>query len=247
MSLPTEDISILFENEDLMVINKPTGVLVHTDGRGDEPTIVDWFLSRVPHAREVGEPGFSPDGTPLLRSGVVHRLDKDTSGVLVLAKTGDAFIDLKAQFHDHVVRKEYRAFVYGTMKEKWGTINRSIGRSSQNFKLRSAQRGAKGTLREALTNWELIGQGDKHAYLKVFPKTGRTHQIRVHLKAIGRPIVGDTLYAPESLQNGDSLGFTRLALHAYALTLTVGGEGEKTFLAPLPLDFELASTALATT
>lgn len=237
---------VIYEDEHVLVVNKPAGMVVHADGRSEGRTVVDWFLARVPTARGVGEPGFAQDGTPLERSGVVHRLDRETSGVLILAKTEEAFVHLKRQFHDHLVRKEYRAVVYGTMKEKWGTVDRPIGRSVRDFRLRSAQRGARGTLREAVTDWELIGQSGTHAYLKILPRTGRTHQIRVHLKAIGRPIVGDELYAPEELRKGDNLGFTRLALHAYTLKLVLPSGEEKTFIAPFPLDFEEASTAIAT-
>jgi 23S rRNA pseudouridine1911/1915/1917 synthase len=220
--------------------------MVHADGRSAEPTVVDWFLSRVPTARGVGEPGRAQDGTPLERSGVVHRLDRDTSGLLVLTKTEAAFQHVKAQFHDRLVKKEYRAFVYGTMKEKWGTIDRAIGRNGKDFRLRSAERGARGVLRPAVTDWELIGQSTTHAYLKIFPKTGRTHQIRVHLKSIGRPIVHDPLYAKEPDRRGGDLEFTRLALHSYALTLVLPSGEERMFLAPMPLDFEIASTAIAT-
>ena len=237
---------ILFEDDDIMVVNKPAGIMVHSDGRTDEETVATWFVSRVPEAHGVGEAGFAQDGTPLERSGVVHRLDRDTSGALVLAKTAKAFAHLKEQFHDRLIKKEYRAFVYGTMKEKWGTINRPIGRSTKDFRLRSAQRGARGTLREAITDWELIGQSESHAYVKLMPKTGRTHQLRVHMKAIGRPIVQDPLYATSPQRSGDNLGFTRLALHAYRLTLIIPSGEEMHFLAPLPLDFEVASTTIAT-
>lgn len=238
---------ILFEDDSMMVINKPSGMMVHADGRTEEGTVVDWFLSRAPKARGIGEPGYAQDGTPLERSGVVHRLDRETSGVLVLAKTQDAFMSLKEQFHEHHIKKEYRTFVYGTMKEKWGTVERPIGRSTKDFRLRSAQRGARGTLREAVTDWELIGQTSTHAYLKITPKTGRTHQIRVHLKAIGKPIVQDELYAPEELRKGNNLGFGRLALHAYRLKLVTPSGEERTFIAPLPPDFEAAETTIAIT
>jgi len=242
----TQEPVVLYEDDMVMVINKPSGMLVHSDGRSDEKTVVDWFLARAPEARGIGEPGNAQDGTPLERSGVVHRLDKDTSGVLILAKTHDAFIHLKAQFHDRLVKKEYRAIVYGVMKEKWATINRPIGRSSKDFRLRSAERGAKGMLRDAVTEWELIGQSTTHAYLSVKPRTGRTHQIRVHLKSIGHPIVEDVLYASDVYRQKESLGFARLALHAYSLSLILPNGEEKTFLAPLPLDFEVATTAIAT-
>lgn len=239
-------ITIIFENEDLVVINKPSGILVHNDGHNDTPTVVDWFLKRVPEAQDVGEYGRAQDGTLLERSGVVHRLDADTSGVMIFAKTQDSFESLKEQFHDRLAKKEYRAFVYGTMKEKWGTIDRPIGRSTKNFKLKSAQRGAKGTLRDAVTDWELIGQNDTYAYLKLFPKTGRTHQIRVHLKAIGRPVVGDRLYAPQNLLETESLGFDRLALHAYKLNIVLPTGESREFISPVPESFERAEVSLAT-
>ena len=242
----SEEIRVLYEDETIVVIDKPSGIMVHADGRSEEEAVVDWHLRRTPEARGVGEPGKSVEGKPLERSGVVHRLDRETSGVLILAKTQDAFVHLKEQFHDRLVKKEYRAVVYGTMKEKWGTVSRAIGRSTKDFRLRSAERGARGLLREAVTDWELIGQSDSHAYLKVFPKTGRTHQIRVHLKSISRPIVGDVLYATDVLLKSDALGFTRLALHAYAITLIIPGGEERTFMASLPQEFEEATTAIAT-
>lgn len=240
------NIDVLYEDSDVAVINKPAGMLVHEDGESDAPTVVTWFLERTPEAVDVGEPGVGKDGTPLQRSGVVHRLDRETSGVMVLAKHQDAFVHLKSAFKDRRAQKEYRVFVYGAMKEKWGTIDRKIGRSAKDFRKRSAERGARGTLRRALTTWELIGQNTEYAYIKVFPKTGRTHQIRVHLKAIGRPVVGDRLYAPANLLEKDNLGFDRLALHAYALTIMLPSGEQKKCIAPLPPAFEAAETSIAT-
>lgn len=237
METRAKEIEILYQDGDVMVINKPAGILVHGDGRNVESTVVDWFLSRVPEAKGVGEPGRAQDGTPLERSGVVHRLDKDTSGVLILAKTHEAFAHLKEQFHDRYAKKEYHAFVYGTMKDRWGTVSRAIGRSARDFRLRSAERGARGTLRPAVTDWECLAQSGTHAYLKVTPKTGRTHQIRVHMKSIGHPIVQDELYAPADFLKKDTLGFDRLALHAYALTLTLPNGQIGTYTAPFPQDF----------
>lgn len=235
---------IIFENADIVVINKPVGLLVHEDGSNDVPTVVDWFLAHTPEARGVGESQTTNGGEPMERSGVVHRLDVDTSGVMVLAKTQDAYTDLKKQFHDRLVKKEYRALVYGHLNERWGTIDRPIGRSAKDWRLRSAQRGAKGTLREATTDWEKIGEGEYEgepfAYVRLRPKTGRTHQLRVHLKAIDRPIVGDSLYAGAKLEQSNNLGLSRLALHAHILELTVpDGETER-FVAPMPPELEQA-------
>ncbi len=238
------EIEVIFENDDVCVIDKPIGVMVHEDGHNEGETVVDWFLSHCPDAKGVGEPGQSPKGEELERSGVVHRLDRETSGVLVLAKTQEAFVHLKAQFHDRLTRKEYRAFVYGPIRERWGTIDRPIGRSSKDFRLRSAERGAKGALREAMTEWECIGTGrykDEHfSYLKLFPKTGRTHQIRVHLKAIGKPVVGDVSYSAHLIEDSNNLDLDRMALHAYMLEIELPNSETGRFISPLPQSFEAA-------
>lgn len=240
---------ILFENNDVLVINKPVGIMVHADGVSNEPTVVDWFLTRVPEAKGVGEPGKSPTGAQLERSGVVHRLDRETSGVLILAKTSAAFLHLKAQFHDRLAKKEYRALVYGPMRERWGTINKKIGRSPADFRKRSAMPGARGQLREAVTDWECIGQaqleGEHFSYLKVLPKTGRTHQIRVHLRAIDRPVVQDQLYADHLIPTSSNLGLTRMALHAHVLELTLPDGNLARFIAPVPPELEAAAERIA--
>ncbi len=242
--------TIIFENEAILVIDKPYGMLVHEDWTsGTEGTLVDWFLKRVPEALGVGEVTTKPDGSPLERSGVVHRLDRETSGVMVLAKTPEAHALLKSQFHDRTVKKEYRAFVYGRLHDKWGTINRPIGRNPKDFKLRSAENGAKGTLRDAMTHFERIGvgeyEGESFSYVKLLPKTGRTHQLRVHLKAISRPIVGDVLYSEPYLSKSNNLGLDRLALHAHVLEINVPGAERERFIAPVPATFDLAAERIA--
>lgn len=242
------EIEILFENEDVIVIDKPEGLMVHNTEHSNEPTVVDWFLAKYPDAKGVGEPQHSPKGLELERSGVVHRLDKETSGVMILAKNQEAFVHLKAQFHDRLVRKEYRAFVYGAVREQWGTIDKPIGRSTKDFRLRSAQHGARGMLREAVTHWECIGtgryEGEAFSYMRLRPQTGRTHQIRVHLQAIGRPIVGDTLYAKAEMAKSNNLGFTRLALHAHILDIELPNNETQRFIAPLPQNFIEAADKL---
>jgi 23S rRNA pseudouridine1911/1915/1917 synthase len=240
MEAPT----VLFEDAEICVVDKPVGMPVHADGGSAQPTVVDWFLARVPEARGVGEVQTANDGTPLERSGVVHRLDRDTSGVLLLAKTQPAYDHLKMQFHDRLVKKEYRALVYGHMNERWGSVDRPIGRSAKDWRRRSAERGAKGQLREAKTDWERIGQGEYEgepfAYLKLKPHTGRTHQLRVHMKAIDRPIVGDTLYAGAKLEQSNNLGLERLALHAHVLELMLPTGEVQRWIAPIPPVLEQA-------
>jgi 23S rRNA pseudouridine1911/1915/1917 synthase len=242
--------TILFENDDVIVINKPAGLLVHEDEETSAAeTVAGWAVSYIPALAGVGEPGRSPQGKALERSGVVHRLDRDTSGALILAKHQAAYEWLKQQFHDRLVKKEYRAFVYGRVHDRWGTIDRPIGRSAKDFRLRSAQKGAKGLLRAAVTDYERIGvgeyDGESFSYLKLIPKTGRTHQLRVHLKAIDRPIVADTLYAPTFVERSNNLGLERLALHAHVLELILpSGESER-FVAPVPQAFEEAAERIA--
>lgn len=210
------DVPILYEDADIVAVAKPAGVLTHSNGKSDVATMEDWFKTKYPQG-----------------AGYVHRLDRDTSGVLVFAKNTPAYEFLRKSFHDREVQKTYLAFVYGVPKEKKGVIDFDIGRSRKDFRLRSAQPKAKGRLRASITKYEVLGESDGHAMLKVNPETGRTHQIRVHLKAIHHPIVGDSLYAPN---HPPALGISRLGLHAYALNLPLLGGVNILITAPIPSD-----------
>jgi 23S rRNA pseudouridine1911/1915/1917 synthase len=232
------ELPILYEDADIVAVLKPSGIMTHGDGReGSAATIADWFADKYPEAKDVGEPQKFANGTELMRPGIVHRLDTDTSGVLVLAKTPEAYTFLKTAFHEHEIKKTYLAFVYGVTSEKKGVITFPIGRSQKDFRLRSAQPKAGGTLRDAITKYETIGDIGTHALLKVMPETGRTHQIRVHMKAIHHPIVCDKLYAPN---HPCDLGFSRLGLHAYALNLTLLNGAGIEIIAPVPADLGAA-------
>jgi len=243
------ELKVIFENDDVLVIDKPAGLLVHGEGGDATGTVVDWFVSRVPSARGVGEPRVAQDGKEVERSGIVHRLDKDTSGVMILVKNQSAFEHFKEQFHERLVKKEYRAIVYGLMKDKWGTIDRSIGRSSKDWRRRSAERGAKGKLRDAVTDWESLKSGEVNgenfSFLKLMPKTGRMHQLRVHLKAIDHPIVGDTVYSGKRLEQSANLGLKRLALHALSLKIILPDGQEAVFTAELPPELKTAMESIA--
>ncbi|HVB20258.1 MAG TPA: RluA family pseudouridine synthase [Candidatus Paceibacterota bacterium] len=211
---------ILYEDTDIVAVAKPAGLITHSDGRTHEETAEGWFKKKYPEG-----------------AGYVHRLDRDTSGVLVFAKNTVAHAFLRKAFHDRNVQKTYLAFVYGTLKEKRGVIDFDIGRSRSDFRLRSAQPKAKGRLRAALTRYEVIGETEGHSLLVVRPETGRTHQIRVHLKAIHHPIVGDPLYAPN---RPTELGIMRLGLHAYRLDFPLPSGGRVTVTAPVPDDLAAA-------
>ncbi|HUY62570.1 MAG TPA: RluA family pseudouridine synthase [Candidatus Paceibacterota bacterium] len=213
------ELPILYEDADLVAVAKPAGVMTHADGRSAAETAEDWFKQRYPDAG--------------LERPYAHRLDRETSGVLVFAKNPVAYDALRAAFTDRQVKKTYLAIVYGVPKEKKGAIDFDIGRSRKDFRLRSAQPKARGRLREAVTRYEVVAEADDRALLVVSPETGRTHQIRVHLKAIHHPVVCDPLYAPN---RPCDLGASRLALHAYALDLPLPSGGRATVTAPVPSD-----------
>ena len=274
---------ILYEDDDIMVINKPAGLVVHSDGRTAEPTVVDWILTHRPDIRGVGDENESGsknyelkgsnkskgslhnsefilhNSSADLRSGIVHRLDRETSGALIIAKNQETFLSFKRQFKKQEVHKTYHAFVYGRMKNDDGLINRPIARSRANPVLWSATRGRKGEDREAVTEYKVLArltlpyQGEySDSYrrrgvnesrndsfftlLELYPRTGRTHQLRVHLKAINYPIVADKLYS----KNEQALGFNRLALHSRAISFLLANGKRITVEAPYPEDFEKA-------
>lgn len=223
------ELPILYEDADIVAIAKPAGLITHSDGRTEEETAEDWFKEKYPEAAALS--------TEERLTGYAHRLDRDTSGVLVFAKTPAAYEFLRKAFHDREVQKTYLAFTYGAPKEKKGVIDFDIGRSRQDFRLRSAQPKAKGHLREALTRYEVIGESGDYALMKVSPETGRTHQIRVHLKAIHHPIIADPLYAPN---HKPALGIMRLGLHAYQIDLPLPSGERVTITAPIPADLASA-------
>src|SRR3990167_5469543 len=203
--------NILYEDDDIIVLDKPAGLVVHPDGRTDEPSVSEWFGKKYPKSRDVGEKLGNIE-----RPGVVHRIDRETSGALLLAKTKIGHKVLKEQFLKREIEKIYHLFIYGSFKDDHGTINLPIGRSVSNFKKRSAERGARGELREAITYFQVLtrAEDESTSFVEARPKTGRTHQIRVHFKALHHPVVCDKLYASKK---PCLLSFNRLALHARAI------------------------------
>ncbi|HEY4517469.1 MAG TPA: RluA family pseudouridine synthase [Candidatus Paceibacterota bacterium] len=235
---------VIFEDNDVLAVNKPSGLMVHSDGKTSEPTLVDWVLEQYPELAEVGEPGKLSDGREIARPGIVHRLDRDTSGIMVVAKNQKAFEFLKSEFKNRRIKKIYNAFVYGALPEKEGTIALPIGKSRKDFPRWSAEKDARGTLREAVTDYRVLLEKPEASFVEVSPKTGRTHQIRVHFKALRHPIICDDLYAPN---RSPLLGFKRLALHALSLELTLPSGARIKLETPLPQDFEKAKQVLAKT
>lgn len=234
-------IDVLYEDADCVVVNKPAGLMVHPDERTESVFLTDWVISNYPDSKNVGENIKTSQGTTIERPGIVHRLDRDTSGVIVIAKTQDGHVWLKKQFQDRTVSKKYLAFVWGELKEEFGTITRPIGRSANEYPKWSAQRGARGEMRDAETYWTRLWtgavEGDKFSLIQAEPKTGRTHQIRVHFQAVHHPVVCDPLYAENKPV---ALGFSRLALHARSIEFVNTQNKKVQVKAPLPEDFKTA-------
>ncbi|MFA6355187.1 MAG: RluA family pseudouridine synthase [Candidatus Paceibacterota bacterium] len=252
-------LKILFEDKNVMVIDKPAGISVHADARTTKKdvTIADLVLAYDKKIEKVGEPmtvEYKGKEIKIKRPGIVHRLDKETSGVLLIAKNQKTFLMLKEQFQNHTIKKVYKAFVYGYVSDpkaslltgKRGIINAPIGRSPLDIRMWTAGRGAREPIREATTEYIVldrftdnkekgINQDNKFSYVEVYPKTGRTHQIRVHMRYINHPVVSDPLYRGS---NELALGMKRLALHAHSVTFRLAGGESKTVEAELPLDFK---------
>jgi 23S rRNA pseudouridine1911/1915/1917 synthase len=233
-------ITILHEDADLVVIDKPAGLVVHPAAGHADGTLVNALLF---HIRDLSGVGGE------LRPGIVHRLDKDTSGVMIIAKGDDAHRRLTEAWNTDAVRKEYLALVYGTPTVAKGTIDAPIGRDPRDRKRMAVVAGG----RRAVTDYEVIERLRYASLLRLRLRTGRTHQIRVHLKHLGHPIVGDPVYSgpqwrgiPDKKVQKTLSSLTRQALHAARITIPHPRTGEAmTFEAAVPEDMARALSALA--
>jgi len=220
------DLVVVFEDADLIVVDKPAGMVVHPAPGNRTGTLVNALLH---HCRDLAGVG------GVLRPGIVHRLDKGTSGILVVAKTDLAHAALARQFHDHTIERRYRAFVRAIPNVTSGRIDKAIGRHPRDRK-RMSVRSISG--REAHTVWELLRRYPRSGVsdLAVYPETGRTHQIRVHLASSGLPILGDPVYG-KPRRDGRGFALSRPALHAEKLGFEHPISGERMrFEADLPTD-----------
>lgn len=234
-------IKILFEDDNYLIIDKPSGVMAHSDGRAGVLGVTDWLAQKYPALENIGGEVEVQHGEPVKRWGLAHRIDRETSGVLVVAKNQAAFDDLQEKFQTRKVKKVYRAFVYGRVTVDHQVVESPIGRSKTDFRRWSTGTDTRGVMREAATEYRVVHKTDEVTFVEVMPKTGRTHQIRVHLRSIGNPIVCDDVYAP--LRKG-VLGFDRLALHAQSISFkSLSGE-PISVLAPYPSDFVKAMEML---
>ncbi len=232
---------VVAETPDLLAIDKPAGLITHRDGRTEEPSLAEWIAEHFPTMTSVGEPWISPQGERVRVCGLVHRLDRTTSGIIVAAKHDAAFAMLKQAFKERRVEKRYRALVYGHVPKDHGVIVAEIARTGVAPKRWCAKPSRAHDKRAAITHWRLLSrltspEGEQVSYLELEPKTGRTHQLRVHLASIGHPIVADHLYAEGK---GPLAGITRPALHALEIAFEIDGR-RYAFSAPLAEDMASA-------
>ncbi len=221
----TLPLDIVYEDEDLLVVNKAAGTVVHPAPGHTDDTLVNALLARYPELQGVGED---------MRPGIVHRLDKDTSGLLIIAKNGRTLTALMEQMKRHEIVKRYLALVEGNMSLDQGSIDAPIGRNARNRQQMSITMRDS---REARTHFRVLQRFAHHSLLLLQLETGRTHQIRVHLKAIGHPVVADPVYGSGNGIRGITL--KRQFLHAYQLSFHHPRTGD--FIeseAPLPDDLE---------
>jgi len=217
-------LDILFENDDLLVVNKPAGMVVHPSPGHESGTLVHAALGYAPGIEGIGGEE---------RPGIVHRLDKETSGLIVIAKNERAHRWLQDQFRDRSVEKYYLALVDGAPPTPSGRVDAAIGRNTSHRKMMGVVPEAKG--RAAVSEYRTLEAFPDHTLLEIHPLTGRTHQIRVHLAFLGCPVTGDTVYG----RHRPSVPLDRHFLHAFRLKITLPGEQTpRAFEAPLPPELE---------
>lgn len=221
--LPAEiPLDIVYEDQDLLVINKPKGLVVHPAPGHEQDTLVNGLLFAKGHSLS----GINGE----LRPGIVHRIDKDTSGLLIVAKNDSAHRALSEQLSDHSLHREYEAVVLGRLREEEGTIDKPLGRSPKDRKKMAVVPDGK----RAVTHYRVLGRYQGYTHVLCRLETGRTHQIRVHMASLGHPIAGDPVYG----SRGDKSGLQGQCLHARRLIFRHPRTGEEMRLeCPLPEDF----------
>ncbi len=223
-ALPPQDIplDVVYEDDDVIVVNKPTGLVVHPAPGHPDGTLVNALLHHCGDSLS----GIGGEKRP----GIVHRIDRDTSGLIIAAKNDAAHLALSAQLKDHSLSRTYECLVTGNMKQDSGTVDAPIGRSSADRK----KMAVVPTGRRAVTHWEVIARYPGVTHLRCRLETGRTHQIRVHMAHIGHPILGDTVYGAKK----PVPGLTGQCLHATGLRFVHPRTGEPVELhCPLPPEF----------
>jgi 23S rRNA pseudouridine1911/1915/1917 synthase len=218
---------IIYQDENIIVVNKPAGLQVHPGEKNEKDTLVNGLLHKFPEIKNIGDEA-------AVRPGIVHRLDRDTSGIIVIARNQKTFDALKEKFKNREISKKYLAVVYGKLKNKSGVIEKSIARSKDYKKQTIAGAKTKTKIRPAKTEYKVLKEWENYSLLKVSPRTGRMHQIRIHFSSIGYPIVGDEKYYLKNIKK--NLSTKRQLLHSQSINFEMNGK-KMEFEAESPEDF----------
>ncbi len=223
-------VPVIFEDENFLIINKPSGLVVHPFDHSNEMTLVDHLKASHPSIFNIANNTFTlQNGETVPLGGIVHKLDRETSGVMVIAKNQNTFEEIGRAFLEHTTRKVYLALVEGNIEADSLRINAPLGRNKKSYKQVAFPENPRGELREAITDLTVILRKGTITLAKLEPLTGRTHQLRAHMTYIGHPIVGDIAY-------GSTVSAHRIMLHAQNLTFILDNK-QHTFEAPLPKEF----------
>jgi len=227
-----DSLQILYQDKNILAINKPAGLVVYNSKGEERKSLMNLLIKKFPNLKNVGQ---KP------RYGLIHRLDKDTSGIILIAKNNKALEFFQKQFKEREITKKYLALVYGRIKDNAGDIKTLIGRAKKNREkqqvyLPSSPEGTRRGLREAETHWKIKKKFKKYTLLEITPKTGRKHQIRVHLAYIKHPVVGDKIYSFKNQLKTTNL--SRQFLHCYYLKAKSFNNKTLKIKAGLPIELE---------
>lgn len=228
-------IPVIFEDSNILVINKPSGLVVHPFDFGDEYTLLNFLHEKYAEMFEIKNEIILQDKRVVPLGGIVHKLDRETSGVMVIAKNKRTFDELQKQFLEHITTKEYIALVEGMVEEKHFVIDTPLGREKKSYKQTTIKEKMRGVGNQAITEVTVL-EADKNkntTRVQLLPKTGRTHQLRAHMASIGHPIIGDIAY-------GSTIPSPRIMLHAKRLSFNLNGQ-DYNFETKVPPFFEKAN------
>ncbi len=226
---------ILFEDDVMLAINKPPGIVVNRAESVKGETVQEWAEEKVHSSQFIVHS--EQEQEFVNRAGIVHRIDKETSGILLIAKTSESFVELQRQFKERIVKKTYLAIVHGELKPEKGEIRAPVGRLPWNRERFGIVPGGKESVTRYTVRKLFTKDGTPFSFVELYPETGRTHQIRVHMKYLNHPLLGDYLYAGRKTSRNDRTWATRVMLHAWKLVCmhpTTGVAIE--IIAPIPDD-----------
>lgn len=230
---PSVEINIVYEHPDFLIVEKPAGISVHPSNNEPMGTLANGLLAKFPEIKNIGDNEMRP--------GIVHRLDKYTSGLLIIPRNQTSFSFFKSLFKNRQITKKYTAICWGVFKKREGLIDSFIGRSNSNVMKQTISRnaGKLGDAKHAITKYKVVkvSKDETRSLVMAMPKTGRKHQIRVHLHSIGHPLLGDKMYQLEKDKH-ENESFDRFLLHASSIIFTYSDEKKYEFDSPIPKEFE---------